>query len=168
MTWRIHKDPVTIRFIFLLIIIGILTYIEYKLNIDKEIIIVSITVISATIGYFITHFLDSEQKKREEKIKLYQRFVKDIRVFIKGSADKEGAAKKFEDTYYESWLFISTKAYEKLVDYIEQYKVWADNKSEENKKALNRKLVLLMQEVRDEVTIDTPTEFKNYDMGVKG
>jgi len=167
MTWRIHKDPVTLRFIFLLILVGILTYIEYRLNIDAEIIIASITVISATIGYFITHYLKSEQRRREEKIKLYQRFVKDMRVFIKGNLDKEEATKQFEETYYESWLYISTKAYEKLIDYIELYKVWSDNKNEENLTALNKKLVSLMQEIRDEVTIDSSTEFKSYDMGVK-
>lgn len=162
MTWRFYKDPVTLRFIFLLLIIGILAYFEYKWGVDKETIIISISVISATVGYFITHFLENERKRIEEKTKLYSKLVSDLRIFMKGGEKPNEDLKSFEDTYYASWLYISTNVYKKLIAYIEQYKVWSSSHTEENKTILNEKLGPLMQAIRDEFTVDKEAKFVNY------
>jgi len=167
MTWRFYKDPVTLRFIFLLLIIGCLSYFEYQWGVDKEVIIISISVISATVGYFITHFLENERKRLEEKTKLYTKLVLNLRVFMRGGEKPEEDLKSFEDTYYASWLYISTSVYEKLITYVEQYKVWAADQSEENKTILNEKLLPLMQAIRDEFTVDKKAEFTNYILQIK-
>jgi hypothetical protein len=162
MTWRFYKDPVTLRFIFLLLIIGILAYLEYKWGVDKEIIIISISVISATVGYFITHFLENERKRIEEKTKLYSKLVSDLRIFMKGGEKPDEDSKSFEDTYYASWLYISTNVYEKLIAYIEKYQVFSSDKTEKNKTILNETLEPLMQAIRDEFTVDKKVKFVNY------
>ncbi len=170
MTWRFYKDPVTLRFIFLLVVISALAFFEYKLGVDKEIIIVSISVISATVGYFITHFLENERKRIEEKTKLYSKLVLDLRIFMRGGDKPDDDLKSFEDTYYASWLYISTNVYEKLIAYIEQYKVWSSsqtNQKEKNKTILNERLEPLMQAIRDEFTVDRKAKFVNYILGIK-
>ena len=162
MIWRFYKDPVTLRFIFLLLIVGCLAYFEYKWGVDKEVIIISISVISATVGYFITHFLENERKRIEEKTKLYNKLVLDLRLFMKAGEKPDEDLKSFEDAYYASWLYISTNVYEKLIAYIEQYKVWVADQVNVNKTILNEKLIPLMQAIRDEVTIDKEAKFINY------
>lgn len=162
MTWKFYKDLITLPFVLLILIVVSLAILEYKWGVDKEIIIISISVISATAGYFITHFLENEKKRIEEKTKLYNQLVSNLRIFMKGGEKPEEDLKKFEDTYYSSWLYISTNVYEKLKAYIEQYTVWASEKTEKNKTILNEKLIPLMQAIRDELTVDKETKFTNY------
>lgn len=159
---RFYKDPVISLFIFLFLIVGCITYLEYKWGVDKEIIIISISVISATVGYFITHFLENERERIEEKTKLYTKLVLDLRIFMRGGKKQEELLKSFEDTYYASWLYNSTNVYEKLIAYIEQYKIWEKNQNERNKNILNETLSPLMQAIRDEVTVDKKAKFINY------
>ena len=78
---------------------------------------------------------------------------------MRGGEKPDEDLKSFEDTYYAAWLYISTSVYEKLIKYIEQYKVWAKQQTEENKNILNEQLTPLMQAIRDEVTVDKKAEF---------
>lgn len=80
---RFYKNRVISLSIFLFLIVGCLIYLEYKWGVDKGIIIISISVISATVGYFITHFLENERKRIEEKTKLYTKLVLDLRIFMR-------------------------------------------------------------------------------------
>lgn len=81
---------------------------------------------------------------------------------MKGGKKPDEDLEKFEDTYYASWLYISTNVYEKLIAYIEQYKTWSAEKTEGNKTILNEKLEPLMQAIRDEFTVDKKAKFVNY------
>ena len=76
--------------------------------------------------------------------------------------DSQFKIKLFEDTYYDSWLYISTSVYNKLLSYLGQYEVWQKAPTEENKKELNKKLISLMQAIRDEFIFDQKAKFKNY------
>jgi hypothetical protein len=158
-------------YVFVVIVMSMLA-LEYLWCIDKEIIIISITVISATFGYFITHFLEIERKKNEEKRVLYAKLVSGLKIFM-GSGQKSPEESRkdvitFEDTYYTSWLYISTSVYEKLVAYIKQYEEWRKNPTEENKNKLNEDfLTSLMQAIRDEITADKKTKFINYILQIK-
>jgi len=141
---------------------GYISFFEYKLGVDKEIIIISISAMGAIAGYFITHFLEIERKKLEEKTKLYRDLVSKLRIFMFLDKDSQFKIKLFEDTYYDSWLYISTSVYNKLLSYLGQYEVWQKAPTEENKKELNKKLISLMQAIRDEFIFDQKAKFKNY------
>jgi hypothetical protein len=161
LTKRLFSQEFFISILFILLIF-ILIYIEYKFSISKEIIAISVTGTIAVAGYFITNFLENKRREKEEKIKLYKKLLSEFRIFTKQSENKSNLIEKFEETYCTSLLFISSDVYDKLIDYMEFYQEWVKDKSPKNKEILNKKFILLMQTIRDEVTIDRKIEFKNY------
>jgi len=147
--------------LLVLFVLGVF-FLEIRYKVSKEIIVISITAIVGILGYLIMHYLEIERKNREHKIRLYSELVSGIRVFIKAGIDVE-LKEKFDETYYKSWLFVSTEVYELLIDCLEFYKIWSKEKSEENKSIFNEKLNCLMKAIRNEITIDTEVDFVNYD-----
>ena len=156
------RQPIVMHSIFFLLLIGCFSFLEYRFGVDKETIIVSISALGVVAGYFITHLLDVERKKLEEKAKLYQYLVLNLRIFMTLEGDVQKRLKDFEDKYYKAWLYISTPVYETLISYIEEYKVYDASKTDEDKKKVNKILVTLMQAIRDEFIVDKKANFVNY------
>jgi hypothetical protein len=137
---------------------------EISAGVDKEVIAISVPAMTGFLGYFITHYLETERKKKDAKFSLYTELMSDIRVFTTTSQDKAGAAEEFSKVYYTSYLYISTAVYKMLKDYMSQYKTWVSDKSGTNKRALDEKLTKLMQTMRDEITIDAKVDFVSFDI----
>lgn len=159
------RSPLIRILIFSFIFLGFAVFIELYLHVENEIIVISITGIVATIGYFITHYLEIERKKREEKINFYKQLSSAIRAFIKGG-EKEKFVKKFERVYYESWPYISTNVIKRLQDYLALFETWQSQGYKRDSDVLKKLKSVekqLMKEIRDEVTIDDPVEFMSYD-----
>ncbi|KPJ63294.1 hypothetical protein AMJ44_14565 [candidate division WOR-1 bacterium DG_54_3] len=170
-TKKFFGNPLCKSLLLSLLFLVALVWLEIKFNIDKEIIAISITGILGIIGYFITHYLENEQKKKDKKIEFYTKLMSEIRLFIIAADQetKDELREKFEETYYKSWLYMSTKAYKKLVEYFNLYQIWSNDKNTKNQNNLNAKLNEFVQTMREEITIDEKIDFKNiYFLPKKG
>ena len=156
---RISKNPLLLTFLIFPLGIVLLILFELGLGVNKEVIAISITGATGFLGYFITHFLEEERKRKEEKLLLYTSLMSNIQVFTTASEDKHEAAKKFSEIYYTSYLYISTTVYELLREAMGLYHIWGKDKTEAKKKAFNEKIAELMQAMRDEITQDKKAEF---------
>jgi len=156
--------------IFILIIgliIGLIFGLIYG-GIDREIIAIIIAAVFAMGGYFITHYLNLEQRKKEQKIEFYKQLSCGIRVFIKESEKKDMLVEAFEKTYYGSWPYISTIVYTKLLSYLDSYKEYTkDRSNKQNKEKYGKDLKDLMKAIRDEITQDNEVEFRDIDFRFK-
>ncbi len=164
---KIFRNPLFLSLLISFLVIVLLICFEIKLGVDKEVIAISITGITGFLGYFITHYLERERKKKEEKFSLYTDLMSSIRVMTTTSEDKTKAAEAFAKVYYTSYLYISTVVYEILKDCMRLYKTWTNDKSEPNLKAFNEKIAELMQAMRDEITPDTKADFVSFDIKYK-
>jgi len=164
---KIFRNPLFCSLLISFVITGVLIFFEVKSGVDKEVIAISVTGITGFLGYFITHYIERERKKKEEKLSLYTKLMSSIRVMTTTLEDKSKAAKEFEEVYYTSYLYISTAVYEILKDSMKLYQTLVKDKSDLNLKAFNKKIAELMQAMRDEITPDTKTDFAIYDIKTK-
>ena len=161
---RIYKNPSFLSLLIFPLVITLLIWFEIRLEVDKEVIAISITGTTGFLGYFTAHYLEHERKKKEEKFLLYTDLMSNIQVMTTSSEDKTEAAKKFSEVYYTSYLYISTVVYELLKESMIRYRTWASEKTEANLKLFNEKLAELMQAMRDEITPDKKADFKSCDI----
>ena len=165
---RISKNPLLLTFLIFPLGIVLLILFELGLGVNKEVIAISITGATGFLGYFITHFLEEERKRKEEKLLLYTSLMSNIQVFTTASEDKHEAAKKFSEVYYTSYLYISTVVYNLLRESMRLYKIWGEETDPKLKaqklKLFNEKIAELFQAMRDEITSDTKVDFKAFNI----
>lgn len=167
------KYPIPVTFAIIVIASVIIFWIESLYKVDVNTRIISLTALFATVGYFLTHFLEIERRKKEMRINHYIKLSKGIRVFIKGAKtpEEKKSIEDFEKTYYSSWLTVSSDVYEKLKIYLASYaELTKDDESKKDadkKKNYNTNLESLMRAMREEFVSDDYVEFKVYDMQPK-
>ncbi len=161
---RIYKNPSFLSLLIFPLVIVLLIWFEIRLGVDKEVIAISITGTTGFLGYFITHYLERERKKKEEKFSLYTALMSNIQVMTKTSEDKTEAAEKLSEVYYTSYLYISTVVYELLKESMIRYRTWVSEKTKPNLKAFEEKIAELMQAMRDEITPDKKADFVSFDI----
>ena len=164
---RIYKNPSYLSLVIFPSLILLLIWFEIGLGVDKEVIAISITGVTGFLGYFITHYLERERKKKEEKFSLYTSLMSSFQVMTTSSPDKTEAAKEFSEVYYTSYLYISTAVYELLKESMKLYHTWGKDKTDLKLKAFNEKTAELMQAMRDEITPDTKADFVSFDIKFK-
>ena len=123
--------------------------------------------ITIIFGYFFTHFLEIQRKQREKKLEQYWELLKAIRVFIMEKnltpEEKRGLASKFQDAYFGSSLYISSKAYEHLKLTIEMLMIYIKEKngtSLDNFTQVQSKFINCLRKELGEKAI----EFNTYDL----
>ncbi len=89
---KIFRNPLFLSLLISFLAIVLLICFEIKLGVDKEVIAISITGTTGFLGYFITHYIERERKKKEEKFSLYTDLMSSIRVMTTTSEDKTKAA----------------------------------------------------------------------------
>ncbi len=127
------KNPVSISLIIFIALEWTTYYVFHtKLNVDKEIVVGSMSVLCIVSGYFITHYLELDRKSKEKRFDQHYELLKALRVFLCETdleeADRKALAEKFQHEYYGSALFISQKAFKKLKITADSYNEFQNTK----------------------------------------
>lgn len=167
---KLFKKPITRTIIFAIVMGLIIFLIENQYGVDKNTIILNLTVLFSVFGYFFVHYLEINRKQREERLKHYRELASKIRVFVKEMEDKTKLGEEFDEAYYTSWMAISSKAYKKLIKYLDSYTDWVKAKKENKNnirellEKVQENLKEFMKVIREEFVIDEDVEFKDYDI----
>jgi hypothetical protein len=139
--------------------------------VSPKIIAVCFTAIFATYGYFITHYLEINRKEREKKLELYIKLAKSLRFFLREPLNTKEYDKllldNFQDTYFESSLFVSKTIHGQIVKFIKTCTENYDNPTEESKNKCDIELSILINTLRNEFFPNEQIDLEFFKFGYK-
>lgn len=140
-------------------------------DISPKIIAICFTAILGVYGYFITHYLEIKRKEREKKLELYLRIAKSLRFFLREPLNTKDDDKKlidiFQDSYFESALFVSKKVHEQLVKFIKTSQENFNDPNEESKRKCDNELSVLINTLRNEFFSNEQINFEFFKIEYK-
>ena len=139
--------------------------------VSPKVIAICFTGILATYGYFLTHYLEINRKEREKKLELYLKLAKSLRLFLREplntKEDDKILLNNFQDSYFESSLFVSKKTHEQIVKFIKICMENYDNSNEESKQKCDIELSLLINALRNEFFPNEQIDLEFFKFGYK-
>jgi len=168
---RILKNKIFIVSMIFFFIEIMFIWIAFCSLVPPKIIALCFTAILATFGYFVTHYLEISRKEREKKLELYLQLAKSLRFFLREPLNTKEDDKilldNFQNSYFESALFVSKKTHNQIVKFIRTCKKNYEKQNEETKDLCDEELSNLINVLRNEFFPSEKIDLEFFKFGYK-